>query len=179
MSSYISWLDEQGNYQQLDLDVVFSIRPVHAAKTTDSPVEQGLTISDNARRLPIQLDVEFAIKGADEGLDAYKTLTGLQEPATLVDITQDEGVTWSNLYLENLSMPDKLEPKFGRVRFSCKFKEIRMAVVTVTKPPAKAKPTKEVGHKDTVKPSAAMAKLADSYGYKTQTNFMSYAGSHP
>lgn len=141
------------SFEYMPLDVVYKVQPSHTGISTDSPVQQGINVTDNARRQPVTLQLEFAIAdmdGSKKGLAAYDTLVKLQKDATMVKFVQAR--TWDNMFIESIDIPDTLEPIMGRIRFAVKLKEILLTTITVTPPkarPVSARKPKQLGHKDT------------------------------
>jgi len=169
---FLSWTIEPTDgstpiFGKLPCDVIFKVQPSHSGVSTDSPVQQGVNVTDNCRRQPMRLVIEFAVIGGGTyndtpGLTAYDVLVKLQKDATLVSFTQAR--TWSDMFIELIEVPDTLEPVMGRVRFIVHLKEILLTTLKVTPPKARPvtarKPVKR-GHQDCV--TAPVAEKHEGY----------------
>lgn len=58
MSTVLSWTNDDGSIEVLELDIYTTETHDMPCEVSDSPVEQGPDISDNVRRLPKQLTLE-------------------------------------------------------------------------------------------------------------------------
>jgi hypothetical protein len=167
MSVTLTYTLSSGQSVDFVPDVVYSFKPSDKANVTSSPVLQGISVTDNVRRLPTEIALDIGMKDVSQAMDFYATVKSGMETGTVYDVTQDGTGTWINMVITDITPTDKLEPLFGRVRFSLTFKEIRKVKLSVTSKTAltgKYAKKKEMGHKDAVdtKNSTESSKLLGS-----------------
>ena len=142
--------------QVLQLDAAIRVSHTSRAQITEHPVEYGSDVTDNARPLPDELQVEGFISGTPLGVQdqfgdnaefpvngnpavkaAFDTLRNLKDTATVIDVVTRLH-EYPNMLMQDLEFLESADIG-DSLRFTCRMKAVRIISSQTVTPPAAVK----------------------------------------